>query len=156
MRQLPLVILLAAASLATPAQRAWRGHLKPRAETAVAESVAATPMQPADSGAVSCSGFEKTLRSGIESFFVTNHTDSTLTRMHITLEYSDMGDRQLHRRSEAVAVDIPAGETRRVEIKSFDRQATFYYHLSAAPRTRTTATPFKVRLTVDSLSTARQ
>ena len=153
MKRLAYIMMLVLATSAM-GQHAWRGKVKPQAESPAGDNTASTgaAMQPADSGAVSCSGFEKTLRSGIESFFVTNHTDSALSRLHVTLDYTDISGRQLHSRSQPISVDIPAGQTRRVEIKSFDRQATFYYYLSPAPRTRSTATPFKVHLRVDSLA----
>lgn len=154
-RTLVVLLILAAAIVALTAQRTWRGSLRQQPQPPQPADSTATmtaPMVAADSADIRCSGFEKTLRSNIESFFVTNNTDSALSRLHLTIEYLDTSDRQLHRRSEPVVADIPAGQTRRIEIRSFDRQATFYYYLSAVPRTRATATPFKVRLHVDSIA----
>lgn len=146
-----LVPLTAAILLALTlgGQNTWRGHRS--APCSVHESATIRPMRPCDSTSVSASGFEKTLRSGIESFFLTNHTSDTLTRVHIQLEYFDAAGRQLHSRQEYKNVILPPQSTRMIELKSFDRQGVFYYHLSTKPRTRANATPFKVRLDVDSI-----
>lgn len=147
-RLLPLIAAAVLASALT-GQNTWRGR-RP-ALRAVTESEVRKPMQPCDSTKVSASGFEKPLRSGIESFFLTNHTADTITRVHLRLEYFDETGRQLHSREEYKELTLPPRSTRLVELKSFDHQGVFYYHLSTKPRTRANATPFRVRLGVDSL-----
>ena len=95
---------------------------------------------------VCVSGYDKPLRSYGESFFVTNATRQRFSAVVFDIRYLDLQGRQLHNRRVAVAADIPAGETRRVDISSWDKRQTFYYHLGPKPRTRG-VTPFAVRIT---------
>jgi hypothetical protein len=100
---------------------------------------------------VRCSGFEKTLRSRHESFFVTNCQSDTITAMALTITYLDTSGRMLHRVSRHVDCNIPGGETRQLTIPTWDSQQTFYYRLSTVPKLTTRATPFDVKINVDSL-----
>lgn len=152
-RRRPILHLIAiaallAGALAAPAQRTTRGRLRP------APQAAATPrdLHPydtiataADSGAIHFSGYEKTLSSTKESFFATNHTDSLITILDIRITYLDMKGRQLDTRTLTLPADLPAGETRRFDIPTWDRQKTFYYHISPTPRTAQ-ATPYRVTI----------
>lgn len=96
------------------------------------------------------SGFDKKLSSDRESFFVTNRSDSTdITRIVFTIKYLDMQQRQLHLLRRNLRVDIPAGETRYVSFRSFDRQHSFYYEKSGVPRVRAAA--FSIVAAVDSV-----
>lgn len=83
---------------------------------------------------VSFSGFEKPQSSSLESFFITNSTDRTLTGVTLYIEYLDAQGRQLHKRFLRLSCDVPPGETRRAELKSWDKQNTFYYRDSAPSR----------------------
>lgn len=112
----------------------------PGADTIACDTVIATP------GQITVSGYDKPLRSYGESFFVTNATRQRLSAVIFDIQYLDLQGRQLHNRRATVAADIPAGETRRVDISSWDKRQTFYYHLGPKPRTRG-VTPFAVRIT---------
>ncbi len=92
------------------------------------------------------SGFEKKAESTKESFFITNNTDRPLIAVDIYIEYLTMDDRQLHKRYLSLTCDIPAGETRNADIKSWDTQKSFYYYKSGAPARRK-ASPFKIKIT---------
>lgn len=92
---------------------------------------------------ISFSGFEKPQSSSLESFFITNSTDRTLTGVTLYIEYLDAEGRQLHKRFLRLSCDVPAGETRRTELKSWDKQNTFYYRDSAPSRRG--GAPFTVR-----------
>ncbi len=94
-------------------------------------------------------GFDKTASSGIESFFIINGLDSTLTRVGVDIMYLDMKGRELHRRECRIDCTIPAQETRRVDVKTWDTQKSFYYHKSAKPKRQ--ATPFDVKIELTSL-----
>lgn len=89
-------------------------------------------------------GFDKTANSSTESFFISNRTDSTLRKVILDILYLDMQGRQLHRRDVRFECEIPCGETKRQDVKSWDTQKSFYYYQSAKPRRQ--ATPFKVKL----------
>ncbi|MDE6130499.1 MAG: hypothetical protein K2F74_02800 [Muribaculaceae bacterium] len=149
MRRLLAISLAILCAVSMSAQRTWRGrhHIKPDTYAAIQSR-----MTPCDSSMISAAGFEKTLRSSIESLFLSNHTADTVSRVFLHIEYLDTGGRQLHCRGEHIGIMLPPASTRRVELRSFDRQGTLYYHLSPPPRTKSTATPFMVKLRVDSLS----
>lgn len=89
-------------------------------------------------------GFDKNAGSGIESFFISNSSDSTLKAIGIDILYFDMKGRQLHRRRLDIKCDVAPGETMRHDIKSWDTQKSFYYHRSAKPRRQ--STPFDVKI----------
>lgn len=95
-------------------------------------------------------GFDKRAEAVVESFFVTNTTDRRLVGMDFTLTYYTLDNRMLHSRHVEIDCDIPAGETRKFDIKSFDRQKSFYYHKSQAPARRQ-ATPFRISLQIGCL-----
>lgn len=94
-------------------------------------------------------GFDKTAGSALESVFVVNGLDSTLRKMEIEVNYLDMKGRQLHRQTYCIDCLIPAGETKRIDYKSWDAQKSFYYHRSAKPKRQ--ATPFDVRISLKSM-----
>ncbi len=99
-------------------------------------------------------GFDKTLRANRESLFLTNNTALTLSAVELTIDYTDLSDRELHSRTLWVECDIPPGATRRVDFPTWDRQHTFYYYKGPQPRTPRT-TPFKVRVTATRAETGR-
>lgn len=94
-------------------------------------------------------GFDKTVSSGVESFFIINGLDSTLTKIGVDILYLDMKGRELHRRECLIDCTVPARETRRVDVKTWDTQKSFYYHKSAKPKRQ--ATPFDVKIELTSL-----
>lgn len=95
-------------------------------------------------------GFDKTVTSNQESFFVSNGLDSLLTGMDVMITYTDMKGRQLHKRSVKLECDIPPHETKRIDVKSWDTQRSFYYHKSVKPKRQ--ATPFEVSIELLSVS----
>ena len=96
-------------------------------------------------------GFDKTSGSSSESFFVVNGLGCGITGMKVEITYLDMKGRQLHRREAEFDCDIPAGETRRQDIRTWDIQKAFHFHKSAQPRRQ--STPFDVKIRLKGLST---
>lgn len=96
-----------------------------------------------DMSQVAFTGYDKPLSSDVESFFVTNNTDCILKSVSLDIEYLTLDSLQLHKRFIRLEVDVPPSETRLVSFKSWDKQNSFYYYLSAKPRRQ--ATPFMVR-----------
>lgn len=88
-------------------------------------------------------GFDKNRNSSVESFFITNNTDRTLTGISLYIEYLTPGGSQLHKKFIKLDCRIPAGETRKADIKSWDTQRSFYYIKSNPGRNG--GTPFDVR-----------
>lgn len=105
----------------------------------------------ADTSAVAFYGYEKTLRSSRETFFISNRTSRKIAAVTFTIEYLDSDGRQLHKRTETTPIEIPPGETRRADIRSWDSQCTFYYHTSPPPRT--SAIPYSVAITPETIIT---
>lgn len=95
-------------------------------------------------------GFDKTATSNLESFFISNSLDSEISGMEIQITYFDMQGRQLHKRKVCIDCSIPAGETMRTDIKSWDTQKSFYFHKSAKPKRQ--ATPFTVKIELLSIT----
>lgn len=103
---------------------------------------------------ITLAGFDKPLRSGYETMFVTNQSDKHLLGIIVECNYTDSHNRQLHRRTITIPCDIPAGQTRQVKFRSWDTQQSFYYRLSPKPR-RSEATSFDVTCTVIALITPK-
>lgn len=155
---LPLLLMLAAA-LPCVAQRC--NTLTPlaraREQKCITDRVgaAAEPFDTVDASALSpfplqFAGYDKTLRANRETLFITNGSQTAaVAGVFFTIEYLDTQGRQLHRRRVQRHVDLPPGETRRIDIPSWDRQCSFYYRRSTRPRT--SAIPYDVRITPDTL-----
>lgn len=94
-------------------------------------------------------GFDKTVSSSMESFFISNSTDYTIKKITLEITYRDLQDRQLHKRAVSFDCEISSGQTQRQDIKSWDSQKSFYYYKSAKPRRQ--ATPFTVTISLKTL-----
>lgn len=95
-------------------------------------------------------GFDKTVTSNLESFFITNGLDETISGIEINITYLDMKGRQLHKRKVCIDCGLPPGETERYDIKSWDTQKSFYFHRSVKPKRQ--ATPFDVKIELISVT----
>ncbi|MDE6633071.1 MAG: hypothetical protein K2K23_08745 [Muribaculaceae bacterium] len=94
-------------------------------------------------------GFDKTVTSSMESFFISNSLDSEIQEPEIEITYFDMQGRQLHKRNVYLDTTVPPHETVRTDIKTWDTQKSFYFHKSVKPKRQ--ATPFSVKITLLSL-----
>lgn len=90
----------------------------------------------------SFAGFDKEPNSNMESFHLSNNSETTIIGYRVRVDYLDMQGRMLHSRVLNESCMVPPGETRRCDIKSWDTQHTYYYYLGNAPKK--VATPFKV------------
>lgn len=103
-------------------------------------------------GLVRLSGFDKPLRSGKETLFITNHTDRRMSGVILLCRYYDLKGRDLHQRTVTAKCDIPPEATCQVSFKSWDTQGAFYYKLS--PNTRkASGAAFDVKISVVALIT---
>lgn len=152
------IILMASAALSVTVtgDNTLRGKLKP-VEPSVASPgrnagadavVFDTIVAPPDS-LVRLSGYDKPLRSSVETVLVTNGFDRTMLQLSVTLTYSDISGRQLHEREVELRPVIPPGATRAVRFKSWDAQKSYYYYLGQKPRVDA-VTPYTVRCIVNS------
>ncbi len=92
---------------------------------------------------VRLSGYDKPLRSRVESLFVTNNLDREIFEIEITLTYTDMQGRTLHETTRKIRADIPSATTRHLQFPSWDTQQSFYYRHSRPPRLAN-VTPYDV------------
>ncbi|MCH5224655.1 MAG: hypothetical protein J1D77_01600 [Muribaculaceae bacterium] len=90
-------------------------------------------------------GYDKEPNSNIESFILINKSGNTITGYEVRIDYLDMQGRMLHSRVVKEPCEVPPHETRRLDIKSWDTQRTYYYYLGNAPRK--VATPYQVNFT---------
>lgn len=88
-------------------------------------------------------GYEKEVNSGKETFILNNLTDRAIKGFTVKIDYLDMKGRMLHSQTITESCDIPKGETRRFNIKSWDEQHSYYYYRGNEPRK--VATPFQVK-----------
>lgn len=142
-----LGIIVLAASHAMP-QKTTRGRLKLRDDVKIGRIVNAIDTVIPGIGDIVVSGFEKAQHSASESFFVTNHTSRTLTSITFTITYLNLRGEVLHARTETVGCDIPPEMTRKVDIRSWDRQKLWYYKDSQA-RHNDYCNPFDIRVRID-------
>ncbi|MBD5191833.1 MAG: hypothetical protein HDS88_02980 [Bacteroidales bacterium] len=149
MRLCLLLFIIAVIAPLSAAQRTTRTHLRPKQHQKTDTLPGQVHIIP-DTADFTIAGFNKPLNSLRETFHFSNHLGRTVTELFITVNYYDTSERQLHRQSRHIRWQIPPGETSLISYPSFDRQQSFYYHLSRQPRVK--ATPFLVTISVDSLA----
>ena len=147
------LIILACSALAK--QRSTRQKLSTCDDASVAADtmlvLADTLRGDTLAASLKISGYEKPLRSRHETMLLTNaDTLRTLTSVAINITYIDMLGRTLHSRTTAANIIVPPRETRMLDIKSWDVNQLFYYHLNPPARTSTQATPYRVTVTATS------
>lgn len=142
-----LMITLFTASNAV-SQKTTRGRLKLRDDVRIGQAANAIDTIIPAKGDIVVSGFEKAQQSASESFFVTNHTPRTLTSITFTITYLNLRGEELHARTETVRCDIPPEMTRKVDIRSWDRQKLWYYKDSQG-RHNDYCNPFDIRIRIN-------
>ena len=98
---------------------------------------------------VEISGYQKPAGSDKETFSVTNNTDKTLAAIGLNLEYLTPEGRQIHKRFVKADCEVPPGETRIMDLRSWDRQRSWYYAHGQKPRKQ--ARPYDVKLDIVNL-----
>ena len=149
------ILILLLPTLYCDAQRTTRKGLKvkPVVTTDSVAKCSTDTLLNADTHIIAISGYDKPLNSHKETFFATNKSNKTVKTIGITLNYFDRKNRQLHSATTTIDCSIPPGETRLLSIKSWDKQNSFYYHLSAKPRRQ--ATPYSVTHTINFVVTTK-
>lgn len=89
------------------------------------------------------SGFDKPRNSSVETFFITNNTDRTITGINLYIEYRTLDGQQLHKRFYPLRCNIPAGETRQASLQSWDKNKSFVY-IKSRDSERNPGTPFDI------------
>lgn len=142
-----LLLLLVAGTLDMGARvRSTRKNLRstevPVAVLDTVDGLLPDSLMTVDPAAVTIKGFTKRASDSKESFFITNNTRHRMSAVRLLMRYTTMNGELLTQRSVTVPVSLKPGETKLVEVKSFDVQRLFYYY--AGPQPRKQATPFKV------------
>lgn len=99
-----------------------------------------------EQGSITLRGFNKKASDSKESFFVTNNRNHAISHPRLTLRYLTTDGQLMHERQVELPVRLEPGQTRLVEVKTFDVQRMFYYYSGPKPRKR--ATPFKVQFSL--------
>lgn len=155
MKEFLSLCLVAAVVIGAGAQRTLRGKLRAAEHM---DSPADTVRTSLDTVIVApgghlldINGYDKPLRSRRETFFATNNSDRAVAAIAFTITYLDGSNRQLHAASHHSATSIPARETRQLSLRSWDVQNAFYYRRSTVPQRADQATPYDVRISVDTV-----
>ncbi len=93
---------------------------------------------------VEYSGYAKPSSSDVETIFIRNLSDRDVVGVLFCVEYLSMSGEQLHKRMVRQKIEIPGGESRKLDFRSWDRQHSFYYYKSSPGRSN--STPYKVRI----------
>lgn len=140
-----LSFCLAAAAVA---QKTTRGKLRLRDDVRIQHVDKVNDTIVPLKGEIGLYGYEKAQQSATESFFVTNNTDREIMSLVVSISYFNIRGDQLHSRTEVVACDIPPSQTRKIDIKSWDRQKLWYYTGSHA-RHSDFSNPYDVRFHIE-------
>ena len=143
---LPLLLMLLCVNTLDARTRTTRKNLRsvevPIAVLESSDGLLPDSLIDIDPNAVTLKGFSKRASDSKESFFITNNTKHRMSAVRLLLRYTTMTGELLTQRMVTVPVNLKPGETKLVEVKSFDVQRLFYYY--AGPQPRKQATPFQV------------
>lgn len=146
---------MAAVVLGAGAQRTLRGKLRAAKHAEIPSDTVSTSLDTVvvapGEHLLDINGYDKPLRSRRETFFATNNSNRAVAAIAFTITYLDGSDRQLHAASHHSAVSIPTRETRQLSLRSWDVQNAFYYRRSSVPQRADQATPYDVRISVDTI-----
>lgn len=98
---------------------------------------------------LTAAGYSKPQGSDVETVFMTNSDTCAVYGCYVSVTYTTMDGRMLHRRNVELPDYIPAGETRLISFRSWDPQHDFYFYLNESPR-QDNKMPYRVAITVDS------
>ena len=143
---LPLLLILLSVNTLDARTRTTRKNLRsvevPIAVLESSDGLLPDSLIDINPNAVTLKGFSKRASDSKESFFITNNTKHRMSAVRLLLRYTTMKGELLTQRTLTVQVNLKPGETKLVEVKSFDVQRLFYYY--AGPQPRKQATPFQV------------
>lgn len=115
-------------------------------EKSVTDTTALTG-EPSLIAAIRCFGYDKPLSADKESFFISSSLSAdTIASVLLEIRYLSTSGQQLHKEECQHDIVLPPGETRRVELRSWDPTHTFYYYRTP-PRKPERYTPYKVVIT---------
>ena len=143
---LPLLLILLCVNTLDARTRTTRKNLRsvevPIAVLESSDGLLPDSLIDINPNAVTLKGFSKRASDSKESFFITNNTKHRMSAVRLLLRYTTMKGELLTQRTVTVPVNLKPGETKLVEVKTFDVQRLFYYYTGPQPRKQ--ATPFQV------------
>lgn len=137
-----ITAVLTALTCGARKQSTSHGHIKAAATTAESRHSEAAYETVDSIAGLSLYGYDKPLNASAESFYAVNGSGSDIVMLTVEFTYFDMKGRQLHKAEHTLRCDIPAGETRKLSVPTWDRQHSLYYYKSTVPRR--SATPYSV------------
>lgn len=140
-----LIIVLSASAISLPAEgRTTKYSLKVESNSAEEEEMTRGSFMVASHcpdcnkgyniSQIEFTGYDKAQTSAVETFFITNRTDRTMSGVSLYIDYRDSEGRQLHKKFVKLNCNIPPGETRMAEIQSWDKQKRFHFINSPAAK----------------------
>ena len=90
--------------------------------------------------------YDKKTNASKETFFIDNGSDLSLSGLEIEISYFNKSGKQIHKRKVEISQLIPAKESRKVDIASWDTQKSFHY-VNSTPSSKG-STPYTVRFRV--------
>lgn len=90
--------------------------------------------------------YDKKASSDRETFFVDNGSDVDLSELEIEISYFNSAGKLIHKRTVNLTQEFPAKETRKVDIKSWDKQKSFHY-INSVPSSKGSS-PYTVRFRI--------
>ena len=88
--------------------------------------------------------YDKKASSDKETFFIDNGSDVALSFLEVEISYFNLQGKAIHKRTVELNQLIPAHETRKADIPSWDRQKSFHY-VNSVPSAKGNSTPYTVR-----------
>lgn len=101
--------------------------------------------------ALTFTGYDKKPAAATETFFIGNGSDQNLKMVELEITYLTPDGKQLHKRTVEIEQWLPSGETRKIDIPSWDKQKSFHYVKS--PAGKSGSAPYTVRFKIKSFIT---
>ena len=101
-------------------------------------------------GKLNFMAYDKKTGASKETFFIDNGSDKSLKGIELEISYFNSKGKLIHRRTVEISQPIPAKETRKVDIASWDTQKSYHY-INSVPSQKG-STPYTVRFKVLSCS----
>lgn len=105
-------------------------------------------------GKLTFMAYDKKTGSSKETFFIDNGSDTSLSGLELEISYYNSSGKMIHKRKVDISQYLPAKETRKVDISSWDTQKSYHY-INSVPSAKG-STVYTVRFKVISLTVCNQ
>ena len=104
-------------------------------------------------GSLGFLAYDKKTNAPKETFFIDNGSDIDLDGLNLEISYFNSAGKLIHRRNAEISTPLPAKETRKVDIPSWDTQKSYHY-INSVP-SRKGSSPYTVRFKILSVTPAQ-